>query len=1109
MNVSDHVFSALQTFATSVTDKMKALGSGEPEDQLRSPFEAFLGGLQKPLGVKIVIKGEAQVERLGRPDFAVHTKGLLCGYVELKAPGKGARPERYKGHDKRQWERFKDLPNILYTDGNEWAVYRDGVLEGRLVRLAGDVSQDGKRGVAKEDAAALSHLLGVFLEWTPIIPKGSRQIAHLLAPLCRMLRDEVIEAVKAPDSPLKELAGDWRQLLFPEASDQEFADAYAQTVTFALLLARSEGADALNLEKAIKTLAAGHALLSKALEVLTDPLAKEDLSASLELLKRVIAEIPTTRLDDPADYPWLYFYEDFLAAYDPRLRKDAGAYYTPIEVVHAQVRLIDQLLSNNLGRPQGFADSGVVVLDPATGTGTYLLALIQHTLNRVKQDQGPGAVAGQAAGLAARVYGFENMVGPYAVAQLRVSRSLMDEGARLPKGGVGIFLTDTLESPHAEPSWAGAYYGPMADQHKKALKVKKEVPVLVCLGNPPYDRHAAAEENKGAGGWVRWGDPKMVEVGKRSILEDFLQPARLAGHGVHLKNLYNLYVYFWRWALWKVFEHPQDAPPGPGIVSFITASSYLEGDAFVGMREHMRRLCDEIWIIDLGGEGRGSRQEENVFNIQTPVAIAVAVRYDKAKPKKAAKVHYSRINGTREEKLARLEQVKGFTSLKWKTCPEAWEAPFSPAGKGDFFSWPLLTDIFPWQHSGVQFKRTWPIAPDKQTLERRWRGLLAASDKGKAFRETGGRTVDGQYTVLLGAHKAPSLSSLPKDAPPPPMVKYAYRSFDKQLTFADNRFADRPRPPIWLALGHKQLYLASLLYDVLGEGPVLTCSAVVPDLHYFSGRGAKDILPLFRDRDATKPNLTPGLLECLSPALGSTLSAEDLAAYLYGVLAQPAFTSRFTKDLEKREVRVPLTKDKKLFAKVREVGARLLWLHTYGERFVPQGQRPGQVPSGSAKCHVAISDAPEEYPEDYSYNEPTRTLHVGKGEFKPVAPEVFQFEVSGLKVVQSWLKYRMKKGAGRKSSPLDDIRPERWTAEFTTELLNLLWVLEATVAEYPRMAELLEAVVEGDTFTEDELPAVPEEAREAPKVPKGGSQGAQGRLGLRHRDPGYNDNDSG
>jgi hypothetical protein len=277
-------------------------------------------------------------------------------------------------------------------------------------------------------------------------------------------------------------------------------------------------------------------------------------------------------------------------------------------------------------------------------------------------------------------------------------------------------------------------------------------------------------------------------------------------------------------------------------------------------------------------------------------------------------------------------------------------------------------------------------------------------------------------------------------------------------------------------------------------------------------------LPLYRDAQGEKPNILPGLLDLLAQAYqqkwhglpchvpgwhghpahdsraGSPyhlatchITPEDCLAYVYGVLGQPAFTDRFADELGTRELRVPLTKDAALFIQVRDVGAKLLWLHTYGHRFVPKGKHAGQVSKGAARCVKPVPGETDGYPEKYSYTEPTRTLHVGAGEFTPVAPEVYGFEVSGLKVVQSWLGYRMKKPKGKKSSPLDEITPATlggWPSEFTTELLELLWVLEATIAQYPAQAELLSAVVKGPCFAADELPAVPAWARKPPRREK-------------------------
>ena len=1087
------VLGALRKFAAAVTAKMTSVTLGEPEDQLRSPFEMFMQDLGRVVTRDIVCTGETRLPgRLGKPDYAVHAGRVLIGYVELKAPGLGATKSRFTGRNAEQWKRFSAVPNLIYSDGNDWALYRHGEQVGRTVQLSGNVATDGNSAVSPEDVRRLFGLLTDFLSWQPLIPQTTKGeidlkgLAALLAPLCRMLREDVTDALCDTRSPLVQLAKDWRQLLFPDADNEQFADAYAQTVTFALLLARSEGAEPLELGNAERSLAAEHTLLSRALQVLTDTNAQAEISASLNLLVRIIGAVPSKALTGPKE-PWLYFYEYFLAAYDEKLRKDAGAYYTPVEVVHAQVRLIDDLLTDRIGRSLGFADSGVVTLDPAVGTGTYLLGVIDHALAKVESQQGAGAVPGQATALAENIYGFEIMVGPFAVSELRVSRALESKGARLPAGGTHVYLTDTLESPDTPPPKLPLFLKPIADQHAKALKVKAAVPVIVCLGNPPYDRHEAADKDNKArtGGWVRWGQDGK---GTGAIFKGFLEPAVDAGHGVHIKNIYNLYVYFWRWALWKVLE--QNSSGGPGIVSYISASSYLGGDAFCGMREHMRRVCDDIWILDLGGESRGARKSENVFAIQTPVAIAVAVRYGRPRREKPARVRYARLEGTREEKLRALDNISSFASIDWEDCPDDWLTPFEPAGKGEYFNWPLLTDLIPWQHSGAQFKRTWPISANRETLEARWRALLAGRDRAKTFKETRDRKINETYPSLphggqdgesserpeltreeLEAQKRyraevkKSIGELGSDAITPPTRRYAYRSFDRRWVLADNRLGDFLRPVLWATHSDRQVYVTSSFSEPVGTGPAATACALIPDLHHFSGRGAKDIVPLYRDAECEEPNIRPGLLELVSKGHRRKVTPEDFLAYIYGVLAQPAFTSRYAEELATRELRVPVTMDPAIFAELRDIGVKLLWLHTYGERYVPKGRARGQVPKAEARCTRPVPGDKENYPETYDYIGATRILRVGAGAFAPVAPEVYNFEVSGLKVVQHWLDYRMREPKGKKSSPLDDIHPERWTRDFTDELLELLWILEATIAEYPRQAKLLMRVAKGRKIT--------------------------------------------
>ncbi len=273
-------------------------------------------------------------------------------------------------------------------------------------------------------------------------------------------------------------------------------------------------------------------------------------------------------------------------------------------------------------------------------------------------------------------------------------------------------------------------------------------------------------------------------------------------------------------------------------------------------------------------------------------------------------------------------------------------------------------------------------------------------------------------------------------------------------------------------------------------------AADVPDLHQFRGSfGGKDAIPLWRDAAATQPNVTAGLLDRLSADLGRTVAAEDLFAYCYAVLATPRYVERFSEELTIPGPHVPIMRDAALFERAVGLGCRLIWLHTYGTRMVPAGERPGTVPQARALAMTGIRTTPDAYPERFEYDAASRTLRVGAGTFGPVEPEVWSFSISGLEVVKSWLSYRMRGGAGRRSSPLDEIRPERWTAELTGELLELLWVLEATVDLLPDLATNLDAIVRGPIFVAGDVPTPSPSERRPPEASDDESD-AQRTLGL-------------
>jgi hypothetical protein len=394
------VSDAVSAYGASVKPKLRNIAiDGAPEDQLRGPLETLLHDLAELGGLpasSVSLVGETTLRDLKtRPDFAAIVSKALVGFIEVKAPGKGADPRRFDDpHDKDQWTKLKSLPNLIYTDGKSFSLWRDGKLESAIVHLEGNIETAGAKLTAPP---TLLPLVTDFLRWTPIPPKTAKNLAEISARLCRLLRDEVTEQMSRGSPGLTGLAQDWRKLLFPQADDKQFADGYAQAVTFGLLVARARDISLSGgTEKAAQELRKSNSLIGTALRLLTDdPSNQEALKTSLGTLSRVLNQVNWHTISKDKPEAWLYFYEDFLEVYDNTLRKRTGSYYTPPEVVAAMVNLVDEVLRGPLfDRPAGFAAADVIVADPAVGTGTFLLGVLRRIASTVTSDQGAGAVRG-------------------------------------------------------------------------------------------------------------------------------------------------------------------------------------------------------------------------------------------------------------------------------------------------------------------------------------------------------------------------------------------------------------------------------------------------------------------------------------------------------------------------------------------------------------------------------------------------------------------------------------------------------------------------------------------------------------------------------------------
>ena len=1049
-----------------------------------------------------------------RPDYAIMVDGVLTGYVELKAPGKNIDPASFtkKSHEYRQWQRLRNLPNLLYTNGTEWRLYRYGepVLTSTgydAVHMHGSFSGHGT--LSAPDALATFFLN--FLRWVPAPIKSADQLVETLAPLAALLREEMLlglavqeKTYKADQAkakkkgeedfvippPLVGLRKDWRDTLAPSTSNEEFADSFAQTVVFSLVVALSEGHD-LSLET-FSTMAgrlrSQHGLLGNALGLLTEHLdEKSSLYNALAVIVRVIGAASWVDISGGKSDVYLHLYEHFLKVYNPEQRKKTGSYYTPVEVVDQMVRLVDDALRTYLGKEHGLASEGVSVIDPAMGTGTYPLS-VMHQVAKA-ESLAPAARTRALNRLAKNLYGFELQSGPFSVAELRLNQTLKELGAEVPENGLNLYVADTLGDPYAKQKPVnGNTLRLLSQLSNKATRVKREVPIQVCIGNPPYKDKA-----EGMGGWVESGF-RSADVAS-PILDDF----RAQGMGKYEYVLKNLYVYFWRWAFWKVFEDSfralegqPDSAQRAGVVCFITASGYLNGPGFAGMREYIRRSSSRGWIINVTPEGKRPPAKNAVFAIETPVSIALFLREENTDEETPADIRYVALHGTFAEKMQALAALE-LDSVEFEPVRSGWGDKFAPEAGGDWDSYPELPDFYASCFPGVKPNKTWVYAPSESVLQERWGELIEGNDlevRAERFKETRDTKITEGKNPLPGSDTFQgSLESLndqiARELIPdtPNIVQVGYRSFDRQYILADARLADMPRPKLWEHRVPGQIFIVEQHAHYPKAGPGLYFNDLIPDMDAFKGSEGGRAHPSLTT-DST-PNLTEPAAQMLRERFGDTAPG-DLVYYLAALTGHPSYVRTFDEPLQQAGIRVPLTADPELWERAVQLGKQVVWLHTYGER--------GEPLPGMKYLHQLPKDAdytlptptvdmgktmPEKKPSfspdpvnslsEEENNPAMGTVSFGQARCENVEKRVFDYTIGGNQVLGLWAKYRLKKPVVRRSSSLNDIVQREWPEAWSEEYERLLYTLTHLVHLEPAQEKLLDEVLAGEQIFREEF----------------------------------------
>ena len=615
----------------------------------------------------------------GAPDFIV-TRGVVpLGYIEAKDIGidlgKTARSE--------QLARYRDsLDNLILTDYLEFRWFLDG--EPRLTAALPRPDKNGRIRWNDNAASEVTQLLQQFLAADIPLKATPHDLATRMAGLAKLIR-KLIEETFAHEGDTGELHAQFeafRRVLIESLTIPQFADMYAQTLAYGLFAARCNApAAGFTRQSAAAQLPKTNPFLRKLFNSIAGPDLDPRISWAVDQLAELLARADMTAI--LADFghrtrredPVVHFYETFLAAYDPKMREARGVYYTPEPVVNYIVRSVDALLQHGFGLKEGLAHSGKVrwkslktttthgkrksstsideveswvhrvqILDPATGTGTFLYAVIQKIRERFEGNAGvwPGYVAEH---LLPRLFGFELLMAPYAVAHMKLGLELEQSGYDFSSNErLGVFLTNSLEEAH-EKTGLPLFTQWLAEESQAASRIKRDVPVMVVLGNPPYSGHSANN-----GEWIA------------SLLrgEDTLNHCQTENYfacdGAPLgernpKWLNDDYVKFIRFAQWRIEQ------TGHGILAFVTNHGYLDNPTFRGMRESLMRGFDEIHVLDLHGNSKKKEKtpdggkDENVFDIQQGVAIGIFVKHA---PSPQPSPPTMKLSGERETSAQRL-----------------------------------------------------------------------------------------------------------------------------------------------------------------------------------------------------------------------------------------------------------------------------------------------------------------------------------------------------------------------------------------------------------------------------------------------------------------------
>ncbi len=976
----------------------------------------------------VLVTNEPARVDCGAPDYVLTRKDIPIGYIEAKDIGVDLESKILK----EQFDRYKSgLTNLIFTDYLDFHFYKEGEF---VTKIAIAKIENGSIVPMAENFVQFSELIKNFALTVSQTIKSPTKLAQMMAGKAKLMADVIEKSLDYDDqaenrSPLKNQMLSFQKMLIHDIDNKAFSDIYAQTIAYGMFAARYhdptlptfsrlEAAELIPksnpfLRKLFQDIAGFD--LDNRLVWIVDELVNIFLASDVAQIMKNFGK--STKQEDPV----VHFYETFLGEYNPVLRKARGVWYTPQPVVNFIVRAVDDILKTEFNLPQGLADTSktkveidyygkkiekevhkVQILDPATGTGTFLAEVVKHIYKKFEGQQGIWSkyVAND---LIPRLNGFELLMASYAVAHLKMDMLLTETGYKpTDDQRFKIFLTNSLEE--AQQDSGTLFSSWLSDESNQANEIKRDTSVMVIIGNPPYSGESA---NKGE--WIMnlmedykkepGGKVKLKERNPKWINDDYVKFLRFGQHFID-KN-------------------------GVGVLAFINPHGFLDNPTFRGMRWNLLNTYDKIYTLDLHGNSKKKETapdgsvDQNVFDIMQGVSINILVKTGNKKKDELGKVFHFDLFGKRDFKYDYLTENSlktiNFIELPIVT-PDYFFVNKNFEAKSEYDLGISVSELFTLNNVGIVTARDgFTIQNSKNEVETTIDEFMSLKDEEARTRFSLGKDVrDWQVNFA----RKDLETNYPNGGK---FTKLSYRPFDDRWTFYTGKskgFHCYPRNEVMQhfikgenvglvtnkpAQGGTEIYNQIFLTKVITDQSIFSAmknSPVVCPLYLYPDEKNKE---LFQGGIKRVPNFNLDIVKGIGTKLGlkftfekeetkDTFAPIDLLDYVYAVLHSPSYRDRYREFLKIDFPRVPYPKDHDTFWKLVKMGGEIRQIHL--------------LESPTVEKYITG------YPEDGDnvVTKPTYKnghVYINDTQYFSSVPEVaWNFFIGGYQPAQKWLKDR-------------------------------------------------------------------------------------------------------